>query len=318
MLLAMANALLFLVVPTGRYVDKYPTNLSLAIGCDGTGLVTLTDLDSENCTFKDSSSYNLTLRVNECGYVCMDHKKSSSNGLEKSKSMLPPDWPDSDQPYKKFRKAIFLPETWNFNVSCAERESCIVQPSGNKRAPSNNVTLNNIALIADNNAKLRATQRLNGVLRSFKCGASYGGHVALNSSLVFHSIDSLNKERGVLRKRETMANLNDEEDVEYTECWSECIAQVKRSDWCVEDSWVVEYDPQLTFWLYLVLRVFYAILLGGSMVLFEGACLAVVIEYKGDLGLQRLFGIMGTMIFSPVSGALIDYFSVDRSVPDFR
>jgi hypothetical protein len=67
-----------------------------------------------------------------------------------------------------------------------------------------------------------------------------------------------------------------------------------------------------------LLRLFFAILFGGAKVLFEGACLAVVIQYKGDLGLQRMFGILGTMIFCPVSGALIDYFSINQDISDYR
>ena len=60
-------AMLFLAIPTGRFIDAYPVNISLAVGCSFDGL-TLTDLDSINCDFKPSA--NLSLTVEECGYLC--------------------------------------------------------------------------------------------------------------------------------------------------------------------------------------------------------------------------------------------------------
>ena len=168
----MANALLFLAIPTGRFVDKYPANLSLAFGCGGDGHALLTDLDSKSCGFQPLPAANLSLTVTECGYVCYDEIHRWSR-LENAKESLPADWPSVDQPYKKFRHGIFLNDTW--------------------------------------------------------------------------------RSMGIL----------------------------------------------------------FGILLGMAIVLFEGACLADLIEYKGDLGLQRVFAIVSTMIFSPVSGALIHHFSFD-------
>ena len=78
------------------------------------------------------------------------------------------------------------------------------------------------------------------------------------------------------------------------------------------------FDPHLTFWVYILLRLMCGILMGGVVTLFEGACLAVVTEVKGDLGLQRIFGLCGLMILSPVTGVLIDHFSVGKSIPDFK
>ena len=62
----------------------------------------------------------------------------------------------------------------------------------------------------------------------------------------------------------------------------------------------------------------FGILIGGAATMFEGAVLAIVNKVKGDLGFQRIFGLCGLIIFSPVSGALIDHFSIDRSIPDYR
>lgn len=120
----------------------------------------------------------------------------------------------------------------------------------------------------------------------------------------------------------TLERWTGEEEAEnrivYKTCRPQCIVQTQRKQLCSDDAFVVVFNPKLTFWLYLLLRIFFSILLSGVVVLYEGACLAIIVQYKGDLGLQRMFGIMGTMIFSPISGALIDHFSVDKNIPDFR
>lgn len=86
-----AIALSFLAIPTGRFIYTYPTNVSLAVGCSTSGhqgLLTLTDLDSVNCDFK-SSNNNLSLSVEECGYLCFD----SQSETQETKASLPSDWP---------------------------------------------------------------------------------------------------------------------------------------------------------------------------------------------------------------------------------
>jgi hypothetical protein len=161
----------------------------------------------------------------------------------------------------------------------------------------------------------------NGVFpltEGLECSNSYDQPIKLVQPLVFTLNGTLKLgEEGTLSAWASPEGSNSDRVV-YRTCRSQCIVQTKRKNLCADDANVIVYDPQLTFWLYLLLRLFYAILLGGSMVLFEGACLAVVIQYKGDLGLQRMFGILGTMIFCPVSGALIDYFSINQDIPDYR
>ena len=149
-----------------------------------------------------------------------------------------------------------------------------------------------------------------------QCG-SYDAPVGLLQPLIYKLESNLTTNRGRLIKAAEKTD-NDDSSILYRVCRPQCIVQVSRKHLCTNKENVHEFNPQSTFWAYLILRVLYAISLGGAMVLFEGACLAVVIEVKGDLGLQRLFGLLGTMIFSPVSGALIDYFSAGQSTPDFR
>lgn len=162
---------------------------------------------------------------------------------------------------------------------------------------------------------------LNGVqpLRDeVQCGDSYDHPVYLSKPLTFKLNNTLKSDEGTLVYRPENPAEPEESLITYQACWPECIVQAPRRQLCANKALEVEFDPSLTFWVYLLLRASYGLLLGGSMVLFEGAALAVVLQYKGDLGLQRAFGVFGIMIFSPISGALIDHFSLGRDIPDYR
>ena len=318
MLLFMANALLFLAIPTGRFVDKYPANLSLAFGCGGDGHALLTDLDSKSCGFQPLPAANLSLTVTECGYVCYDEIHQRSR-LGDAKESLPADWPSVDQPYKKFRHGIFFNDTWRLDYNCANG-NCSLDRSDNIRFNlKKDIILNNVTLTDSGGSFHVVRMSINGAQKiadNLQC-SNYDQPVKLVEPLVYVLENNLRCDEGKLEKwaegQEPM-----ESRIVYRICRPQCIVQTPRKSICSEGENVISFDPQLTFWLYLMLRLFFAILLGGAMVLFEGACVAVVIEYKGDLGLQRMFGILGTMIFSPVSGALIDHFSVDKNIPDYR
>lgn len=325
MLLAMANALLFLVIPTGRFIDKYPVNLSLTLGCGDDGPLVLTDLDSKTCTLLSTPASNISLKVTECGYICYDELHRRSRLRSAPETSLASDWPSADQPYKKYRHGVFFRDTWGLDVSCT------ITPAGNNctlnrnewlNSSNRNITFTQVMLRLNNSDGTFPVERmlLNGVQplkNNVQCGAVYDQPVKLALPLEFISNSTLKCDQGKLSPLSSGEEIT-EKRIVYRTCRPQCIVQTQRKLLCSEDANIVEFDPQLTFWLYLLLRVFFAILLGGAMVLFEGACLAVVIEYKGDLGLQRMFGILGTMIFSPVSGALIDHFSIDKSIPDYR
>ncbi|XP_076043988.1 uncharacterized protein LOC143027029 isoform X2 [Oratosquilla oratoria] len=65
----------------------------------------------------------------------------------------------------------------------------------------------------------------------------------------------------------------------------------------------------LSFWLYLFLRSSLNAAVTGAFTLFEGATLSVLKKHDGDYGLQRFWGYIGSMVFTPLSGWLIDYVS---------
>ncbi|XP_014616480.1 PREDICTED: uncharacterized protein LOC106793789 [Polistes canadensis] len=101
-------------------------------------------------------------------------------------------------------------------------------------------------------------------------------------------------------------------------CVKKCIVSMPRKEVCFNKNMQVEYNITLTFWLYLVIRVFIGIIGGTTFAMFEGAVIAILREQEADYGLQRIYGSIGGMISSPLSGLLIDYASRDKGYTDFR
>ncbi|XP_012265072.2 uncharacterized protein LOC105691281 [Athalia rosae] len=101
-------------------------------------------------------------------------------------------------------------------------------------------------------------------------------------------------------------------------CSKRCVVTAARKDICSNTETVIEYNIKLTFWLYLVIRVFIGMIGGTAFAMFEGAVIAILREQKADYGLQRIYGSIGGMISSPLSGMLIDYVSSGKEYTDFR
>lgn len=113
-------------------------------------------------------------------------------------------------------------------------------------------------------------------------------------------------------------NLEILETIELEKCQPRCLLTAARKDVCSNLKKEIVYDPQLTFWIYLVIRVFIGIIGGTAFAMFEGAVIAVLREHKADYGLQRIYASIGGMISSPLSGMLIDYASQGKGYIDFR
>ena len=325
LLLKTAIALLFLAIPTGRFIDAYPANMSLGVSCSSPsgfqGLFMLTDLDSIECDFKPSAANNLTLTVEECGYLCLDSQTDRLQQQQVIKESLPADWPTADQPHHKFRNGLFFRDDWSVDVICLSNNNCTLTRTGwweadnkkTKRATTfDQVQLKNLT------ENIFTVERLQQTAKVIQCDTEYDRPVRLIQPLTFKLNNSLKSDQGVLSFGSIEAVETAENEINYKICRPQCLVRAPRSDICSNKEHVVVFDPQLTFWLYMLLRLFFGILLGGGMTLFEGACLAVVTEVKGDLGVQRIFGLIGLMIFAPVSGALIDHFSIHTSITDFR
>ena len=100
----------------------------------------------------------------------------------------------------------------------------------------------------------------------------------------------------------------------YQICLSQCIIRMNRTDLCSNLVREEIFNPQLTFWLYLILYFIHTVFGSGSAILFEGASLVLVNQVRGNFGFQKVFGFIGLALFSPISGVLIEYFSTDSFI----
>ncbi|XP_050598666.1 uncharacterized protein LOC126926383 [Bombus affinis] len=102
------------------------------------------------------------------------------------------------------------------------------------------------------------------------------------------------------------------------DCSKRCIVTAPRKEMCSNKKTVIEYNIGVTFWMYFAVRVFIGVIGGTTFAMFEGAVIAILREQKADYGLQRIYGSIGGMISSPLSGLLIDYASIGKEYTDFR
>lgn len=63
----------------------------------------------------------------------------------------------------------------------------------------------------------------------------------------------------------------------------------------------------MEFWHYVAVRVLLEVLRASSLMLFEGAVVAIIKEQGGDYGIQKLFGTLGGVVLGPLAGKIIDF-----------
>lgn len=303
--IASVVALLFLLVPVGRMSVNYPVNMTLAIGCDNdlklnnSSHLTLTRLDSYPCKFKFQEelesgfiSANVSLAFENCEQVCY-HNISTS---EEEKLLRRTSTYDTLEE-TEFQDVVFFPEDWNLNVSCSKSfdgEVCLLDKLNDSQLPSTLTFGLMVPTISNDSVTFSIrwimTEESNDPKSRIHCG---------NYKQV-----QLPSERN--------------SDGLFQFCQTQCIVRANRSDLCSNEAHQIVINPKFTFGLYLLLRLTFEVMINGAITLFEGASLALVNRLDGDYGTQKCFGFIGTAIFSPVSGALVDYLSIDSGSPDFR
>lgn len=110
----------------------------------------------------------------------------------------------------------------------------------------------------------------------------------------------------------------DDRIIQLSSCTPRCLLTTPRKEVCSNMKVDKEFNVSLTFWSYLVIRVFIGMIGGTAFAMFEGAVIAILREQNADYGLQRIYATIGGMISSPLSGLLIDYASKGKGYTDFR
>lgn len=72
-----------------------------------------------------------------------------------------------------------------------------------------------------------------------------------------------------------------------------------------------------TFWIYFILRFVGSITMTAAVTIMDPIALAMIEKYGGDFGKERLFSSLGMALFSPITGALIDWSSRRLGYTDY-
>lgn len=65
----------------------------------------------------------------------------------------------------------------------------------------------------------------------------------------------------------------------------------------------------VTFWLYLIIRIFHQVAVGLTYVLLDTTTIVLAEQHKSSYGRQRFWAILATGVFSPICGLIIDNMS---------
>ena len=161
----------------------------------------------------------------------------------------------------------------------------------------------------------------------YSCGSNYNSSAdlclsddqcsALSEDVLMLNFDKMAKER---MKKPEMCSLpisqlsvyNTSDPVRLVcQCQMRCsVSLVYPSYHCPENTTVSRIDStrhQRGFWFYLVCRIAATAFLGTSFTMLDASTICLIKKHKGDLGKQRVCGVIGSAIFAMGSGVLIDW-----------
>lgn len=77
-----------------------------------------------------------------------------------------------------------------------------------------------------------------------------------------------------------------------------------------------ESDDKI-FWIYFVVRFVGSIMMTAGVTIMDPIALTMIEKYGGDFGREKLFSSLGMALFSPITGAFIDYNSKRLGYTDY-
>ncbi|PZC75174.1 hypothetical protein B5X24_HaOG206589 [Helicoverpa armigera] len=319
-----ASALLLLAVPVGRITVTFPPAVELLATCEDSAM-RIGLMKEYPCLPLHPYSYDINLTVLSCGFVCdlpEDLSIEETNALIHTNSYDIHLQSTIDSQRLVYRHTVMAQLAQTMIPKKDQSTSRILTND-----PFFNTT---ISKVSDHTIFFPAPK-----LYQIECSQD-----ASNETCLFGKDDIFNEtedhlDEAVLRMRISHDVQTAPLDIrnywgqdggvrvqagsrKLSGCRAACAASTPRKNLCDNTQQQIELDPTFTFWAYLAVRVFIGIIGGTAFAMFEGAVIAIVREQKADYGLQRVYGSIGGMISSPLSGLLIDYASRGKGYTDFR
>ncbi|XP_044256525.1 uncharacterized protein LOC123006253 [Tribolium madens] len=346
-----ASALLLLLVPVGRITITYPDRVVFGMSCSTGNPLSLSLYQQHQCTPLGNKN-RTDLQLESCGFAC--HAVLEENQTEAilktntyslqlynveknsthtytytlteddihipeliSETLNHKTLTNNDRYLTSIRRlannSYYFPTASLFNFSCdlASNSSidCVfgtrslIDLFGQKLGPKFQGILHPIEITEEDTLEERQIYDLTlNKNRNTSCLPGFskpGLHITVNIPIKKVNSSEISKH------------------LELGSCSARCLVTADRKKVCSNQNRVIELDMQLTFWSYLVIRVFIGIVSGTSFAMFEGAVIAILREHKADYGLQRIYATIGGMISSPLSGFFIDFASRGKGYTDF-
>ncbi|XP_066601074.1 uncharacterized protein [Prorops nasuta] len=336
-------ALLLLLVPIGRVTVEYPSRVVMDLSCSATSGEIIYEM-SQAHPCESRLQPEVPTRIESCGYICnvgaYDHSDRDAMLNLREYSVNHYDWlTGENNSYKYFLSKKDMQQRVPSKEDMTE----------NRKLRNNEMFKTSIRQLSES-FYFFPTDRLyefscfeSEMIEEFENSTSYAVLNETSDGLTCTSGDVMTPEESKLDRsinyylyRSEMKALDESEEdkrenrrryVVDRVAWvgsdlkrvrRKCILTAPRKDICSNMDTTIEYNIRFTFWLYLAIRVFIGMIGGTAFAMFEGAVIAILREHKADYGLQRIYGSIGGMISSPLSGLLIDYASKGKEYTDFR
>ncbi|XP_014238903.1 major facilitator superfamily domain-containing protein 6-like [Trichogramma pretiosum] len=345
-----AASLLLLLVPIGRITMQFPESVVLSARCQqgaaGGGELVYAMSQNHPCDSKQDAKL-VELELQSCGYACpMSTSRYNHSEIqeaimstnyrfnvwdpnESTNSSYDFEISDSDMPHKMKiiddgRESRKLQNIEFYQVAIRQlSKNTLFFPANNPRlvdfhCSGADEARGRICRFKPDLSPSSRSEKESRIFPTYLKALEVSGSDKEDSLRRYRSNSSSSCPASDERTRVEVDLASSGESIASDECTRSCIFTAPRAELCTNAKITVEYNTSLTFWAYLAIRVFMGVIGGTSFAMFEGAVIAILREQKADYGLQRIYGSIGGMISSPLSGLLIDYASEGKGYTDFR
>ncbi|KAL1492391.1 hypothetical protein ABEB36_010643 [Hypothenemus hampei] len=348
-----ASALLLLLVPVGRITLSFPKEVIFGMSCAANQPLTLTLSQAHPCqpVKPENNNIEADLKLTSCGFACNAIlNENYTNVVMKAKKY--------EIQMLNFENNSTLSYTYSLENADVFESQLISNNRNIKTLKNNERYQTSIRKLSTNLIYFPTHSLFNfscdmSNKSQVSCMMGYGDHfkefenigtkfkAALKLDVQSHDDIDENRRTYFAQSIENRENVqclknphfpkkhisisislnNTDPKVQHLDlasCSRRCLLTSPRTQICQNQKIIIEKDMRLTFWSYLLIRVFVGIVSGTSFAMFEGAVIAILREHKADYGLQRIYATIGGMISSPLSGWMIDFASKGKGFTDFR
>ncbi|XP_055331682.1 major facilitator superfamily domain-containing protein 6-like isoform X2 [Paramacrobiotus metropolitanus] len=103
---------------------------------------------------------------------------------------------------------------------------------------------------------------------------------------------------------ENITSVQNNSSTVESSCWIKC--RMAQSFPVLCTTHIESGNRQTTFWLYFVFRVLASIALAAVFPLMDAATIQMSEEYHGNIGMQRMYSLLGMCAMAPLAGLLMD------------